>query len=92
MDCPLKFATYVGDGDSAVGREVLRDPNVKKLECQYHFRRSCKGKLLLCFQNSVAMIPKKRKYNKKTGKLTKQTYYARYPLRCPQKKIGSFLL
>ena len=34
------------------------------------------------------MIPKKRKFNKETGKWSKQTYYARYPLRCRQKSLA----
>ena len=59
-DCPFKFSIYAGDGDSAVGKEVLKDPDVKKLECQWHFRRDCKGKLVVCFHNSVAIFPKKK--------------------------------
>ena len=29
-ECRFKYTTYVGDGDSAVGKEVLNDPDVKK--------------------------------------------------------------
>ena len=59
-ECKFKYTTYVGDGDSAVGKEVLTDPDVKKEECQYHFRKSCKRNLIKVFHESVAWIPKKR--------------------------------
>ena len=71
--CKFIYATYVGDGDSAVGWEVLADPRVKKEECQYHYRKACKRGFNKCFHNSVAMIPKKQTWCKKTKKWNKQT-------------------
>ena len=87
-DCRLLFATYVGDGDSAVGREILKDPNTKKLECQFHYRKSSRKKLIFTFHNSVVMIPKKRTWDRKTQKWSKQTYYPRYPLRAREKSLA----
>ena len=76
-ECRFKYTTYVGDGDSAVGKEVLNDPDVKKEECQYHYRKSCKRNLVKVFNDSVAWIAKKRRRNRETKRLLKKSYYAR---------------
>ena len=55
-----------------MGKEVLNDPDVKKEECQYHYRKSYKQNLVKVLNESAAWIAKKRRRNRETKRLLKK--------------------
>ena len=57
-----------------MGKEVLNDPDVKKEECQYHYRKSCKRNLVKVFHECVAWIAKKRQRNREMKRLLKKRF------------------
>ena len=60
----MKFIKYVGDGDSAVGKEILSIPEVSKEECQRNFLKTFRIKLVDVFHSSEVKTVKITTYLK----------------------------